>query len=170
MAKHRARLTPSSRLKPRQKWCLAAVTQAAEETPSSFADRTQWENINVAYENIRRRPRSGGISFGRRSLRRRPGNMQASALRRCRLDRHHRHHRDGLGHPRSARLRAGRAGAVGAGHLHLAQEQGCRRLPRQLDADHGSRHKTLSRRQVGRDGRDQPRRREIYTRRAAAHL
>ena len=35
----------------------------------------------------------------------------------------------------------------------LAEEQGHRRLPRQLDADHGGRRQALSRRQVGRERR-----------------
>ena len=44
-----------------------------------------------------------------------------------------------------------RSSAIGAGHLRTAEEQGHRRVPRQLDADHGGRHQALSRRQVGRD-------------------
>ena len=40
--------------------------------------------------------------------------------------------------------------ALGAGHLRLDEEQGHRRLPRQLDADHGERSQALRRRQVGR--------------------
>ena len=41
------------------------------------------------------------------------------------------------------RLRAEGRGAVGAGHLHVDEEQGHRRLPRQLDADHGGRPQAL---------------------------
>ena len=43
------------------------------------------------------------------------------------------------------------AGARRAGHLCLAEEQGHRRLPRQLDADHDRRRQALHRRRVGRD-------------------
>jgi hypothetical protein len=45
-----------------------------------------------------------------------------------------------------ARLRAGSDRAVGAGDLCLAEEQGPRRLPRQLDAVDDRRHQGLHRR------------------------
>ena len=73
-----------------------------------------------------------------------PQVAQGRPLRRCRLDRHHRHDGARLAHPRRSRLRADQPGAGGAGHLRLAQEQGHRRLPRQLDADHGGRPPALS--------------------------
>ena len=84
--------------------------------------------------------RLGGIDD--RTLSRQRGRsriLQGRPLLRCRLDRHHRHHRVTSRRPRGPRLRAERSGARGAGDLRVAEEQGHRRLPRQLDADDGGR-------------------------------
>ena len=51
---------------------------------------------------------------------------------------------------RKHRLHADDHRAVGAGHLRLAQEQGHRRVPRQLDAGPGGRSGALRRRRLGR--------------------
>ena len=66
-------------------------------------------------------------------------------LRGRRLDRHPGDDRRGLGAPRSARLRARSQRLGRAGDLRLAQEQGHRRLPRQLDAEHDHRRQALHR-------------------------
>ena len=46
--------------------------------------------------------------------------------------------------------------AVGAGHHGVAEEQGPRRLPRQLDAVDDQRHQGLHRRRLGRDDQHEP--------------
>jgi hypothetical protein len=85
------------------------------------------------------------IRFGGTRLSRRSGGMQDCPVLRRRLDRHHGDHGGRVGGPGGARLQP-TSGAVGAGHLRLAEEQGHRRLPRQLDADHGGRPRALRRR------------------------
>ena len=80
----------------------------------------------------------------------RPGKLQGGEVLRCRLDRHHGHHGDHLAHPGRPRLRAEDPGPVRAGDLHVDEEQGHRRLPRQLDADHGGGPQALCRGQVRR--------------------
>ena len=83
---------------------------------------------------------AAAVAFRRNRRRSRPGLVQDGPLLRRRLDRHH---RDDGDRPRRSSKALGYtpkiAGAVGAGDLHLAEEQGHRRLPRQLDADHGGR-------------------------------
>ena len=98
----------------------------------------------VAYEIIRHVIRYGGGSFFGQRARSRIRKLQESAFLRCRLDRHHLHDCYGVGHSGGAGLCARRAGAVGAGDLCVAEGQEHRRVPGQLDADHGSRHQALS--------------------------
>ena len=76
----------------------------------------------------------------------RAGQLQDGAVLGCRLDRHHRDDRPDLGRPGGPGLRADGRHPVGAGDLSEPEERRHRRLPRQLDADHGSRHRARSRR------------------------
>ncbi len=82
-----------------------------------------------------------GHSACRRSQ---PNPTQGRPLRRRRLDRHHRHHGADLAHPRRASATSRATRCWRCRSPTLAQEQGHRRLPRQLDADHGRRPPALS--------------------------
>ena len=106
-----------------------------------------------------------------RRVRRRSGKLQDGQILRRRLDRHHRDDRDRRRNPQGSRLHAEDHGSLGSRHLRLDEEQGHRRVPRQLGAVDGERPQALCRGQVGgRDRRQPAGRREIHPRRSAIHL
>ncbi len=113
-------------------WCLAKKnTRQGNDND----DKDTFSRIHAG------RCRLHGNPDRRTRIRGGAGKLRYGPLLRRRLDRYHSNHRDRDDHPRSARLRDGREGSVGARYLHLAEEQGHRRLSRQLDADHGSGHR-----------------------------
>ena len=122
--------------------------------------------------------RIGAVSarrgHGARSVRRfcgRSGSLQDGEVLRRRLDGHHLHDGDRGADPDGARLHAESHRPVGPGDLHLDEEQGHRRVPRQLAAFDGERPQALRRGQVGRRDRRQPAgRREIHARGAEIHV
>ena len=101
------------------------------------------------------RPPSVLTRRGRR-LRRRSGQLQDGQILRRRLDRHHRDDLDRRRDPQGPRLHAEDHGSLGSGHLRVDEEQGHRRVPRQLAAVDGERPQALYRGQVGRRDRRQP--------------
>ncbi|MNP07648.1 hypothetical protein D3C76_996800 [compost metagenome] len=145
-------------------------------TKNSVHRSRQWMRWNSRPAEEFAHERSQVLAAGNVPLRIRggPGRrtrvVRYGALLRCRLDRHHGDHGHHPPGPGVAWLQDQDEHAVGAGDLQVAGQQGPRRVPRQLDAEHGQRHQSLRRRRHCRDGARQPRRRQVHPRRSAARV
>jgi hypothetical protein len=113
-----------------------------------------WESHNDKNDFNHIYPRSSAFGADAGPILRlgsRTGKLWHRAFCRCRLDRHHRNDGDDLHASEGAGLRHRHQGPVGAGDLYVDEEQGYRRLPRQLDADDGSQYRPVPGRQNSRN-------------------